>query len=496
MLAIDRTERGRRRQRGAIYLSLCLAIGGCSSAPSVSVRETLKAHRALERPRHEHARPTETLSGYITFAATRNATLMAAYRRLQATTLRANAAGTPDDPTLSIGVFVRAVETRVGPQRARLGIQQRLPWPSRFGYEQTAASEAAAALASRLEGAILDVRAAVGEIYFRLWAVRETKAIHEHHLSVLTALSETVRARVSTGATGLADQQQVDLKAAQLEDMLNGMDEEILTIEAELRAVLGMRDQGPLATADAPPPAHIPAESIEALREAALAHPYVDAHRRNAAAHRAAASAQGTKALPSFTVGADWIITDEARMDGVDDSGKDAVAVSLGMSVPLYQGAYDAAAKAEQAEARAAEADADAARDRLAYLVTKHLSDVRDAARRVGLYEHTLVPQAESAYSSVLGAYVSGKGTVAQILMAEQTLLALKVELVTARARHASRWASLEQVVGRPVQAGVDGPADNEGSIEAGRIPPTVERATPQGHRAARANDKEETQHE
>jgi outer membrane protein TolC len=77
------------------------------------------------------------------------------------------------------------------------------------------------------------------------------------------------------------------------------------------------------------------------------------------------------------------------------------------------------------------------------------LANLRDAKRRVELYQMTLVPQAETAYDSVLGSYTVGRGTVAQSLLAHRDLLELRIELERARADHARTWARLEELVGR-----------------------------------------------
>src|SRR5690606_2946179 len=128
---------------------------------------------------------------------------------------------------------------------------------------------------------------------------------------------------------------------------------------------------------------------------------------------------------------------------GVADSGKDAVIVGAGIRIPLWQGSYSDSIAAARADARAQRADQRALADRAAAELTTSLSNVEDAVRRAALYRGTLVPQAESAYDSVLGAYTVGRGTVAQTLLAQRDLLELRVELDRARADYERAWARL-----------------------------------------------------
>jgi outer membrane protein TolC len=277
--------------------------------------------------------------------------------------------------------------------------------------------------------------------------------LHTKHLDVMRALSATVRARVVTGATTLADQQQIDLTAARVEDAVASMVEAERSAEAQLRAAVGSAaGLTSLPTAEAPPDAALPIESEEVLTLAARSHPDLAARDFSAEAQESKARAEEANALPGFSVGADWIITGRAEGAGPADSGKDAVMVGAGIRLPVWQGHYADAADAARAEAHVERADRRAATDRALAELASSLSAVRDAARRVQLYTYTLLPQAESAYSSILGAYTSGRGSVAQALLSQRDLLELRIARVRARADHARAWARLEQVTGKPLE--------------------------------------------
>src|SRR5690606_9629441 len=126
------------------------------------------------------------------------------------------------------------------------------------------------------------------------------------------------------------DQQQVDLSVARLEDMVEGVKEEERALAAEPRAVVGDPDLDDVPTGGDPPPAVLPKESFADLKSAAGQHPLIDSYELRARAHLATARVERTEGLPSFSLGADWIITGETDMPGVEDSGKDAVFVGGG----------------------------------------------------------------------------------------------------------------------------------------------------------------------
>lgn len=410
---------------------------------------------STDRPRREDGTREDgrssSLQKYIATAMEQNPALRGAFERWEASVHRISQSRSLPDPEISFGYFLQSVETRVGPQRARLSLRQSFPWPTRLTAGADSASAGSRALQRQVDALALAIKQQVEAAYWKLWLVRQTRRIHRSQLVVVRSLSESVLARVATGSTTLADQQQVDLAAARLEDMLRSMDEAEATAVAELHMAMGVAAPADPATEVEPDQPLLPTENKEALLSSVKAHPLIESYGEMAHSSDEMARAQNAARYPSFSLGADWIIVGEARMAGVEDSGKDAVMVGAGMTVPLWQGIRSDSVSAARADAHAHRAEREAAEDRAVAEFEASHSAVRDAARRVVLYRTTLVPQADSAYSSVLGAYATGRGTVAQTLLAQRDLLELRAGLEQARADYAMAWARLERVVGRPI---------------------------------------------
>jgi outer membrane protein, heavy metal efflux system len=442
---------------------------GCAGTYESSVRHDLSRARrhyappptpvASEPATESSTRPVAAgLAAYVRLALERNPSIRAGFERWQASVHRISRARQLPEPTIAFGYFVQSVETRVGPQRARISLQQAFPWPTKLTAGADAASAQARAMQRRFEAQALSVTQRVAAAYWALWQIRTTKAIRGEHLILIRGLSETVGARMSTGAATLADLQQIDLAAARIEDNIRGMDEAERGAEAQLRAAIGLTSDVPVPTREAPGAATLPADPPEALTSSVRAHPKIESLGFLAEASEATAQAESAERLPSFTVGADWIITGDAAMPGVEGSGRDAVVVGGGMRIPLWQTSYSESAAAAEAEARAQLAEQRSLIDRAQAELASTLAHLRDAARRVELYRMTLVPQAEAAYESVLGAYTVGRATVAQALLSQRDLLDLRIELEQARADHARSWARVEELVGHQLAVTADQP--------------------------------------
>ncbi len=410
-------------------------------------------HEKSELLRVEEIAARGRLSGYIAVALEKNPQIRAAFEQWRAGVYRISKARRLPEPTLGFGYFIRSIETRVGPQQARISLQQTFPWPTKLTAGADAACARARASQSNFEALGLEISKRVTWAYWDLWQVRRIRSIHTKHLEVLRDLAESMRARISTGAAMLADLQQVDLSTARLADDIRSMGEDEIGRQALLRSLLGIRSvEYDLATVEPPIEAHLPADDLEGLARAAEKHPKIARLGYLAEAARLGARVEAADRYPSFSVGMDWIITDESSMPDVPDHGKDAVLIGVGLRLPLWQGSYTEGIAAAQADARAQQARKAALVVRVHAEVTRWYSRVRDAVHRVNLYRTTLVPQAESVYESVLGAYAVGRGGIAQVLLAQRDVLELNIELDRARADYARAWARLEELTGREVR--------------------------------------------
>ncbi len=381
-------------------------------------------------------------AAYVARALQAHPELHAAYERWRASVHRISRARRLPEPMLGFGYFLHSVETTAGSQWARISLQQTFPWPSKLTAGSDAAAMQARVYERRFEAEALTVSRQVVTAYWDLWQTRRTRVIQRGHLAIVQGLSESIRARLSTGAASLADLQQVDLTAARIEDSISSLDEMERSGEAQLRAAIAAPPAVQVPTDEEAPSVALPAESIEGLVRAANEHPSLTGMELMARAAEYSAQAEAAESLPSFTLGADMMVTNDAVLPEM---------LAAGVSVPLWQGSYDDSVSASLADAKAQRAEQRALANQAGGQLNAALANVRDAVRRVKLYSGTLVHLAQSAYDSVLGAYIVGSGSLAQTLLAQRDLLELQADLVRAHADYARAWAWLEEVTGRHV---------------------------------------------
>jgi len=425
-----------------LVLFLVFGVMGCGGAPVQNAREmwsTSSPPPALG-PALPEFKFEAGLPGYVEYALANQPGLGSAHARWSAAIHRISRSERLPDPMLMVGV--RAVNPDMGLGLGTVGVQQALPWPTRLSLGADAAAEATLAEKDRYEATSLAVVERVSRAYWGLWRVRQLRRLHEEHLQIVQSLAEAVRSRLATGAASLADQQQVDLTVSRIADDIETMKASEAAWEAELRLAIGAPELKDLPTQDdAPLPVPL-TENRQSLAGAAAAHPALLAYNSLAKSKEIMAQAEAADGLPDFLVSAEWAVAEDTLM------------VGAGISLPLWRGSYADAVDAMEAEALMHKFEGQVALEAALAAMDSEIATLNDTARRSAVLNDVLIPQANAAYESVVGGYVTGNGNVTQLLMAQRDLLDLRIALESVRADYADSKARLEQIVGREIPFG------------------------------------------
>jgi outer membrane protein TolC len=291
----------------------------------------------------------------------------------------------------------------------------------------------------------LDVLREVGHAFVDLREAVDKHATHARHESIAGRLVEVAQARVSSGG------RLEEVLLAQADRARLGADvtaERAATERAvqRLRAVLSLADDehlpeqapGALETlgADA---------TLAALVDLAATHRpeqrEAGARQQAAAATLEAARAEAT--APGVSVALGYYAP--TRLMPVHGFG-----LSLGVELPWLWGGRRAAVDAQQGQLAATQADARGAAYKVRLDVATAAATVRAATTRWRSLHDEVLPAAARAFEGSLSSYRSGAGEVLRVLAAEQAVVELEVELVTARAAIAHALVDLDAALGTP----------------------------------------------
>ncbi len=378
--------------------------------------------------------------------------LAAASADSQAAAAGIDAAGSLPDPMLTWGEMLEPVQTRVGPQERVLGLQQQIPWPGTLGARREAAAARTEAAAASWRAMAVEVAAGVRRAWARAAWLAGSRRVVEAQRDLARSLEVSARAAYEAGQGTYADLLQAQVEVARLDDRRRELDDRLEAARARLAAAAG-RDRA----ADVALPDGLPAHAGSGpgtTPTRAGAHPTLAVQDARARAAEAEARAARRSGRPMITLGVDWIQVGEAGRDGVAGSGDDALVGRLGLSLPIWRGKYRGPAAAAEARVRAAQATRRARDQDLAAGAAEAVANLAAARRTDRLYTGDLVPRAEQALEAMTAAYETGQATLAEVIIAQRTLLDLELTLLAARrdllVAVADRDAALGVVPGAP----------------------------------------------
>jgi outer membrane protein TolC len=451
--AVRLSRRAFSRPARALVLILTAA---CAAAPPAH-RLRVDDWERQARARAESMRPTlgedAALVDLLRFARLNNPGLAAAFERWREALERVPQATKLPEPHLTLGAFLAEVETRVGPMQGRVGLTQAFPWFGTLDEAGGVAFQASEAARVQLEGARLMVDRDVRDAWYEYAWLESAVEITRGHQDLLLHWESVARARMETGLGKHADVIRAQVELGKLEDRVRTLADLRLPVRARLNAALGRASGAPLpvpslsaddfATPDA-------AELREALGQS---NPELLALEHQIEGARHALALADKRRYPAFSIGAEYTLIGRARLPGMRGSGDDAVALTLGLALPLWQSAYDAGEREAEARLRRTHAQHQETWNRLASELELSLYHLRDADRRVRLFEESLIPKGEQSVQALDTAYQAGEQGFLDLIDAQRLLLEFQLEVARARSDRARALAETERISGVPLHS-------------------------------------------
>lgn len=420
------------------FLATAVLAAAFAAGAPVGAQPRVSSHADTSRLR------LETLLSKVAEA---NPRLRAAHLRAEELSYEPEQAGALPDPTAGITYQPRPLLTARGYQRTQWQVSQQIPFPGKRRLRSEIAALGAEVASAEASVLGQDLVFQVGKAYYELYRAQEQARLIRTFQRQLESFEEAATTRYEVGEGS----QQAILKA-QIEQERLAL--RLQQIAAERRSALEslgrLTGQPRLNAADttieAAPPA-VPAEKA-GLAAARSARPEVQALRRTEEQAERRIALARRAFWPDFTLGARYFDLGAADLSPAM-TGRDALALSVGVKIPLWLGKQRARLEEAQVQRRRAAARLDALR----LEIQTDLADVRSRLQRqerqLELLTETLIPQAETALEATLSAYSAGRTNFLDLLDTERTLFQLQMEREATYARHLTTRARLVRTLGR-----------------------------------------------
>lgn len=389
-----------------------------------------------------------TLVDFLRVAFQRNPAVAAARQDWKAALDQVPQARALPDPMLTYGYFLQSVETRVGPQKQRVGVSQSFPWFGTLGARGDVALAGAEAARAKYLAALQKVYREVSTAYAEYYYLGSSIGIVGDNLELLRQWEEILRSRYSTGTARFSDLIKIQVELGKLQDRVTTLQQQRPTRQARLNALLDRPTHTPIPWPQALPDVSVPdrPDSLEA--RLTRQNPELRALQAMVEKEGHGVDLARKTGLPSFTLGLDWIQTDPRDMPGLVDNGKDPVMAMVGVRLPLWRGSVSAGVRQAQARRSAAQETFADRRNSLETDLEDALFRFDDAERKIHLYQDSLVPKVRESLDAAYSAFESGQGSFLDVIDAERILLEFRLVLERARADRLQARAAVNALTG------------------------------------------------
>lgn len=338
------------------------------------------------------------------------------------------------NPEVGVAAYLLPVETRLGPQQARLSLTQMFPWFGTLQAREEGAMAEADAQWERIAAQKWELRYRISMAYLNLYELVATQEILRDNLSLLASLKALAGTKVAAGQGTLADVLRADLRIDELSQRIRVLETRKRKPLAELNQMLA-RDLGsPIDLPDTLGLAKMAIQKDSLLKALSQAHPQLRLLAHQQAAAHAAIRVNTLQGKPSLGIGVDYFNTG-ARTDAMPEmNGRDAFLIRATLSIPLYREKYRAREREERWKIDALEARRQETLSDFESRIEMAYADLEVAQLDHQLYGRQI--QTTRAAMEILETdYASRSTGLDELLQLEQVLLDYRLRRVQAAVR-------------------------------------------------------------
>jgi len=442
------SARSRSFLPSAAALAAAFAAAACAVHPAGEAEERERAAaalRELDEPAELPPLPGEpSLRDCLRTAFHADAELRARYWEWRAAIERIPQEASPPNPAFSFS-HLFSNERMSAWDRTTLGLSNdpmsNLPFPAKLATAGRRALAEAVAAGRRFEAAKFNLQAEVTSLYLDLALHGEQIRAQEETVALLRLAAADAGSRLRAGRAAPEEALRAQDEVDRALNVLESLHAQLPVLAARMNVRLGRDARAPLPLPrELPDPVPLAAPDDEIIALAAQRSPELEALAHEVAGREDALELARQAWIPDFGLGF-----------GLTGS----VARSLGGMVvlPLRAEAIEAGIEEARARLRAAEAEREKYARDLAASFVLDLVILHDTERQVELFRDLLVPRAGTVARTAESSQATGRGTLADVVMARRAEVDARFMLAQLRAEREKALAAIESWSSLDVEA-------------------------------------------
>ncbi len=284
----------------------------------------------------------QQLQSYIQEAEANNPEIQAFELRYNIAEEKVNEANWIPNTEVSAGYFVSEPETRVGAQRARIGVKQMLPWFGTITARENYATAMADAEYVDITIAKRKLALSVAQSYYSLYSIRAKQAVLDENIQLLQTYEQLALTSVEVGKASAVDVLRLQIRQNELQQQKEVLEEEFT---AEQTAFNNLLNRESMMTVDVVPEMEIPQEDPFYDNEALSLNPELLKYDKLYESVAQSELLNQRESLPMIGFGVDYLPVTERSDVNFSDNGKDVLMPMVSISIPIFNNRYKSISK-------------------------------------------------------------------------------------------------------------------------------------------------------
>lgn len=362
--------------------------------------------------------PYTELDRYIKLGLDSNPGLLEEELKYQVSLEQMKQSGILPDPVVSGGIFISPVETRVGPQQAKISVSQMFPWFGTLKAQSLQANLASkAAYFSYLEAAnelVYNIKTS----WYQLTYVDQQIAIINEQNAILEKLENYMVIRFQNNQAILSDVLDIQMEKEKLENRLNDLQLTRKILISEFYNTLNVRQQDDIITVTSFKEVSLPNFAIDSVFRSNFRLRELEYQQ---SATEAALQESIQRAKPSIGLGLDYVFVGERNDVSISDNGKDVLMPMISLQLPVFRKKYNADIEEKRLQTNMLQQREQQLKNTLDSRWQKALNNYAIAKNDLELSE-SLLAKAKKSKEIITTAYETGKKMYEDVLRVQHKL--------------------------------------------------------------------------
>lgn len=391
----------------------------------------------------------QSVEEYQQMAAANNPELRASFQQYLGSLEEGAQTGAMPDPEIAFAWFINPIETRLGPQQARISLTQMFPWFGTLDSRRAISDMEARARFEVFQEKRNRLFYQTEETLLELYELDRSIELAEENLLILNSLVEISLRRYETNQASQVDVLRAQIEQEDLQTQLALLKDNRVVLIQKFNELLNRADDMEVTVPDTLD-WDTPIESqIELEARLARQNPELNRLRYREGSVREKKRLAVKDSKPSFGVGLDYIVTGEREnMPSLNNNGRDAIVARARFRIPLFRKKYSAKIQQANRNAQSVQSSIVARENKLKTELKASLRDFYDATRKFELYDQKQIQRVQQALNIMTQVYSSDSSNFEEILRMQRKFLSYQLSRIQALTKMKDSAAYIDYLTG------------------------------------------------